>query len=192
MTKMNTTLGITIDPVENAVETIAMLNIANYNNRENLKVDLPKLDSAFNEHLAALKNGDLNQIEAALYSQALILQDYFCRVIKMVAVTKSLDHAQMLGHLALKAQNQCRTTLSTLSEIKHPKRSTFIKQQNNAINQQVNNITQPDNFQKISIHENELLKDSQNEALDTGRTPAAIATNPKLEAVEKIDGRQDY
>lgn len=40
---------------------------------------------------------------------------------------------------ALKAQNQCRQTLAALAEIKNPRRTTLIGQQNNATNQQVNN-----------------------------------------------------
>jgi len=185
-------IDISIDPIESAVETIATLNIANFNERENLRVDLATLDSTLKEHIVSIKRGDLQQVEAALYSQALILQDYFCRMIKMAAVAKNINHTQMLGLLALKAQNQCRTTLSTLAEIKHPKRATFIKQQNNAINQQVNNGAQIENSKKIPSHENELLKEAQHETLDTGRTSAAITINPQLEAVGKVDGCEVY
>lgn len=41
--------------------------------------------------------------------------------------------------LAFKAQAQCRSTLETLAEVKYPKAPTFVRQQNVAYQQQVNN-----------------------------------------------------
>ncbi|MGH8646968.1 MAG: hypothetical protein ACREX4_21935 [Gammaproteobacteria bacterium] len=61
--------------------------------------------------------------------------------------------------LALKAQNQCRQTLAALAEIKNPRRTTFIGQQNNATNQQVNNVGGPSETRKNpETRENELLE----------------------------------
>jgi hypothetical protein len=47
--------------------------------------------------------------------------------------------ASLGGIIALKAQNKSRQTLVTLIEFKNPTKTTFIRQQNNAISQQVNN-----------------------------------------------------
>jgi hypothetical protein len=55
--------------------------------------------------------------------------------------------------LALKAQNQCRTTLQTLIQLKQPNQTAFIKQANIANgNQQVNN-----NFIASENPQNKLL-----------------------------------
>lgn len=52
-----------------------------------------------------------------------------------------LNQVQAYLSLALKAQSQCRNTLHTLGELKYPKETAFIRQQNVAVNQQVNNGT---------------------------------------------------
>jgi hypothetical protein len=64
-----------------------------------------------------------------------------------MATAERLEQIQVYGHLALKAQNQCRATLATLADIKNPQAVAFIK--NTATNQQVN-IGEP------NYHVNEL------------------------------------
>ncbi|MGH8608246.1 MAG: hypothetical protein ACREX9_12750 [Gammaproteobacteria bacterium] len=44
-----------------------------------------------------------------------------------------LNQHQTYMLLALKAQNQCRQTLAALAEIKNPRRTTFVGQQNTEI-----------------------------------------------------------
>ena len=41
--------------------------------------------------------------------------------------------------MVLRAQSQCRATIETLAEVKYPKAATFVRQQNVAYQQQVNN-----------------------------------------------------
>lgn len=184
MDKEQKFLKINIDPIENAVDTIATLNVAACFNMNDLKIDCLALDKKFKEHTEAIQSGDLKQIEAALYSHAIILQDYFSRTLKIASVATQFNHIKLLGELALKAQNQCRVTLATLADIKHPKRTTFIKQQNNAINQQVNNSQQLENSQNFSSVKNELLKEQHYETLDSKRTSETIQPNPKLVPME--------
>jgi hypothetical protein len=180
-------LDISVDHIDNAVKTIVALNIAECTDRAKLEMDYPKLDKDFKSHVASIQNGDLKQIEAALYSQALILEDYFIRMLKKASVAREFNHIQILAQIALKTQNQCRTTLSALAEIKHPKRAVFIRQQNNAINQQVTNNESVEGSENISTSKNELLKEAIYEALDSGRTSEAIKVDTKLEAVERIN-----
>ena len=50
-----------------------------------------------------------------------------------------LNGTEIYSNMAFNAQKQCRQTLLALHEVQHPRRTTFVNQQNNAINQQVNN-----------------------------------------------------
>ena len=50
-----------------------------------------------------------------------------------------LNATETYMRLALKAQTQCRSTLETLAEVKYPKAATFVRQQNVAYQQQINN-----------------------------------------------------
>jgi hypothetical protein len=93
--------------------------------------------------------------------------------------------------MVLKAQSQCRTTIEALDELKHPK-STFIKQQKCANQQQVNNgaVTST----SVRVHEkditppNELLRSKS--ARDVGRREKGSANrlNSKLEIVGAFNG----
>jgi hypothetical protein len=75
----------------------------------------------------ALGGGDMRRVEAMLASQAHALQALFASCARRMATASYLNQFQTYGLLALKAQNQCRATLATLAELKHPKRATFIK-----------------------------------------------------------------
>jgi hypothetical protein len=75
----------------------------------------------------ALGGGDMKRAEAMLASQAHALQALFASCARRMATASYLNQFQTYGLLALKAQNQCRATLATLAELKHPKRATFIK-----------------------------------------------------------------
>jgi hypothetical protein len=102
--------------------------------------------------------------------------------------------------LALKAQAQCRATLETLAEVKNPKPPTFVRQQNVAYQQQVNNgdpangnlvtnthahaRTEENNFRQ-----NKLLEDQGNGRayLDTGATAAASGSDNALETLAELN-----
>ena len=89
--------------------------------------------------------------------------------------------------LALKAQSQARATLETLSNIKNPP-VVYARQANISHgHHQVNNELRT---RENKIQQNELLKDS-NEAVDSGRTITAIATDQELATVEAINGSKN-
>lgn len=85
--------------------------------------------------------GDLSEAEATLTAQAVALDAIFNGLAKRAALNmgQHLDACETYLRLALKAQAQCRATLETLAEIKYPKAPTFVRQQNVAYQQQVNN-----------------------------------------------------
>lgn len=82
-----------------------------------------------------VKEGNLVFAEQMLVGQAQVLQSVFSQFTSRMAHSKYLDEIEAYAKIALRAQNQCNRTLKTLLEFKHPKRTTFIKQQNNAVNQ---------------------------------------------------------
>ncbi len=112
----------------------------------------------------------------------------------LVKASKSdtIPQVQAYSDIALKAQNQSRKTLTVITELKNPKQTMFVKQQNLAVNQQINNDTQSKNFKKIENPTNELLLDAKpHETLELRRPREAIAVNPEMETVEKINRGKD-
>ncbi len=144
-------------------------------------LDIETLIDKMRDSVRQVNQGDLQEIEAMLMTQANTLNVLFHRSLSQVGNSEFLPQAQTFSDIALRAQNQCRKTLAALVEIKHPRRSTFIKQQNNAVNQQVNNEIQNEN-QKISA--NELLEINNEQRLDTRATFTSISANTQVEAVE--------
>ena len=88
-----------------------------------------------------VQQGDLSEVEATLTAQAAALDTIFNGLAKRAASNMGthLNATETYLRLALKAQSQCRATLETLAEIKYPKAATFVRQQNVAYQQQVNN-----------------------------------------------------
>lgn len=122
-----------------------------------------------------------------LMTQAQTLDALFHRMIRKMANSEILTHFQTCAELGLKAQNQSRQTLAVLAELKHPKRTTFIKQQNNSINQQVNNNLSQKNEKNIENRANELLSEDKHEKMDIGTKVKASSIDSPLEALEKVN-----
>ena len=88
--------------------------------------------------------------------------------------------------LALRAQSQCRATLETLAEIKHPRSVAFVEQANIAHgHQQVNNA--PTRADEIENSQSKLLEQTDGERLDTGTTSTAGGADTPMEAVGAIN-----
>lgn len=134
-----------------------------------------------------LLSGDTQRIETMLLDQSHTLQSMFTFFLQKMSGSKRMDQMEMFTRLALKSQNQCRQSLATLGELKNPRRATFIKQQNNAVNQQVNN----ENSKKSEKVTNELLEVIPNERLDTRTEKEAVRVNKEVEAVGKVNGRKN-
>ena len=152
---------------------------------EDIKMDIESLADVMEAVSDRVKEGDLSDLEEMLVCQTYSLQHIFMTMALKINSTTVVDHIDLFSRYALKAQNQCRSTIATLSEMKNPKRATFIKQQNNAVNQQIN---QDENSKNLDKPANELLEKTDGERLDTRETQETIGANQDLEAVGKSNG----
>lgn len=151
-------------------------------------LDLSTLSKTLSEQNEDLFSGDMRRVESMLFDQSQVLQTLFTYFIQNMSEAKYIDNLEVYTRLALKAQNQCRQSLATLGELKNPKRATFIKQQNNAVNQQIN---QNENSKKLEKEANELLEVIPSERLDTRETQETIGANSELETVATVNGAED-
>ena len=151
--------------------------------------DINEVIVALNDEVNQVVNGKMTRPEEMLVTQAHTL-DMLFSVLAQRSITNMnggfLPAADTYMRMALKAQSQCRTTLEALSEIKNPRTATFIKQQNVAGQQQVNNGQGAAQEKNISPT-NELLEAQHGERLDIGKAGTPGAVNPKLAAVAAID-----
>ena len=158
--------------------------------------DAQTLYETLSRTVTATVAGDMAHMEAMLVSQAHALQAISTRMTMLAADQDLMSHWQAFMSVALKAQNQCRMTIESLSAIKNPP-AVFARQANinNGGQQQVNNGVQaplsrsPSHAQQSISLPNELLEDSTN-----GRTqldPRAAATagraNQNMETVGALD-----
>jgi hypothetical protein len=147
--------------------------------------------------------GNLNEVETTLTVQAVTLDAIFNELARRASFNmgEHLNATEIYLRLALKAQGQCRATLETLAEIKYPKAPTFVRQQNVAYQQQVNNgdATSKNNASstpapahgKTSNQSNELLEAQHGEWLDSGTAAKASSNDSQLEAVGAVNGADD-
>jgi len=137
-------------------------------------------------------NGRLKGAERMLICQARALQAVFSQFTDRMAQAETIVQMEAHSKIAFRAQNQCQRTLRTLLEYKNPKRATFIKQQNNAINQQINEGERPKEVSEKKVEPaNELLEVNHEARLDIGTTQTPKRANPLLEAVGKVDRAKD-
>ena len=151
-------------------------------------LDVQTLADGLNTQNKAMHQGDMTTLEAMLLDQSHVLQTLFIFYTQKLSHAKHLEQVDTYSRIALKAQNQCRQTLATLGELKNPKRATFIRQQNNAVNQQIN---QEKNSKKPEKESNEVLEVIPSERLDTRETQAAIGANSEMGTVGAIDRPED-
>jgi len=149
--------------------------------------DWTALSDRLNEVNAQIMDGDLSIAETLLIDQAFVLQSIFSNFTARMANAKYLKGAEAYSKIALRAQNQCQRTLKTLLEYKNPKRTTFIKQQNNATNQQINDGKLKEIPEKEIDPANELLEVNNEARLDTGKTKAAVKADSEMETVGALD-----
>ena len=131
-------------------------------------MDVNCLDKALKESTEAIHHGDMKAVEAMLYGQAVALQTMFTNLARRADCQQGrLDNIEALLKLAFRAQNQCRMTLETLSNVKNPP-VVYARQANITSGpQQVNNgLT---HATEKTITQTELLEDSHVKRLD-GRT----------------------
>jgi len=156
---------------------------------EAIELDVKAAREAMEKVSNKVKKGDLSSLEEMLTCQAYSLQTLFMTMASKVSDTTNADHIELLSKVALKAQNQCRTTVATLSEMKNPKRATFVKQLNQANQMQVNNEggTKAEIQKKNTNPANELLEKTNGERLDTRTTSETVSNDDEIETMAKIN-----
>jgi len=140
-------------------------------------LDMREIHTQLERHSEALESGDMRAVEDMLAYQSHVLNQIFNLQVVKAAQCNHIEQFETFMRIALKAQNQTRQTLSTLAEVKGVKKTTFIKQQNQAINQQINNS------EKIEHSTPELEGAILHEQLDTGTQGSILESNTPLEAV---------
>lgn len=142
------------------------------------------------KHNQQIKKGDLSNIEELLYSQALMLDATFHKLLSMAAagteqealMSQRFEMITGLAAMSLKAQEQSRKTLVALAELKNPKRSTtFIK---NYVDKQLNHLS----VDESPTHP-QLQEDTRAE-MDFGSERKATAADPEVETVGEINGSE--
>jgi len=130
-----------------------------------------------------INKGNISEIEEMLMTQAKTLDYLFYDAINKLANLDMINQIEVFTNIAFRAQAQGRKTLATLAEIKHPKRTTFIHKQNNAI--QVNHAVKSSSEKnKISSEvANELLEVKNEQWLDTRAATSPITDDSKMETV---------
>lgn len=103
--------------------------------------DLGEIVEMLETFIQQVSKDDLSGLEAMLVGQATALQTIFTSLARRAAVQHGLAQYQTYMGLALKAQAQCRATITALADLKRPKQSAFIGQANLTTGpQQVNNV----------------------------------------------------
>jgi hypothetical protein len=149
-------------------------------------VDLQYTQAMLERSIGEVKQGNLADIEAMLYSQSYALNVMFTTLMTRANRQEYMPPTQALMSLAFKAQNQSRATLQALIGLKQPSQTTFVKQANiSQGHQQVNNLAE-----KNENLQNKLL---EGQAYDLDRRPQATAarTNSNMEAVGEVHRGKD-
>lgn len=155
------------------------------------ELDIADLYEAIKDKGDTLRSGNLTAVEMMLFNQAQALQGIFTSMARRAAMNAGeyLGATDTYLRLALKAQAQCRATLETLAEIKNPQPTAFIRQQNIAANQQVNNGAATNaraHAEESGNPTNELfgVTHEQRQRLDLGTTAAAGAGDPAMATLD--------
>jgi hypothetical protein len=142
--------------------------------------------TALTESAKRVNSNDMKDVEATLISQATALNVMFgelsCRAAGNMG--QCLETSERYFRMALKAQNQCRMTLETLSNIKNPP-VVYAKQANIANGpQQVNNGTMPRaQAGEDQNQPNKILERTDEQRIDTATQDTTGSGNPTLETV---------
>jgi hypothetical protein len=152
------------------------------------RLDLGTIATELVASARRLIEGNTKEIEMTLLSQAQTLNVLFHHMLTQITSMDMVNQIQIFADIALRAQNQSRKTLAILADLKNPRRATFIKQQNNAVNQQINNGSQIKNCENPT---NELVTEVKNEKMVNRRKVKAISINKEPKAVATLHRTTD-
>ena len=127
----------------------------------------------------------MGQAERMLMAQATSLQTIYGRMIERAAAQTSAPVMEALFRVALRAQNQSRMTLETLSKFKNPP-MLFAKQTNISHgHQQINNGISAHTHQTENAP-NQLLEEIHGQRLDTRTTAATGGIDSAMETLGTV------
>lgn len=146
-------------------------------------IDISSRINALTEQIEQVNKGDMTLPETMLMAQAFTLDALFGHLARRARTQEQMKNYEGFMRMALRAQNQCRMTLETLSNIKNPP-VIFAKQANISNgHQQINNGAPVSHTAENLNQQNELLTEIPNATLDSGRTSETISVNSNLETV---------
>ncbi|RUQ81525.1 hypothetical protein [Legionella septentrionalis] len=157
-------------------------------------LDIPTIMQGLIDGAKKITDGHTKEIEQMLFTHAKTLDYVFYDALSQLADCQMINQVDIFANIAFRAQNQSRKALLALAELKNPRRATFIKQQNNAVNQQINNSKQdhPKEFKKCDKVANELLELKENEQwMDRATQGTPIKNDPPMEALGAFDRCKD-
>lgn len=137
-----------------------------------------------------MASGDLTRAENLLAAQAHTLDAIFNNLASTAANTNRIDHMEHYMRLALKAQNQCRTTLESLSAMKSPQSIAFVKQANIGNAVQVNNGIRfgekDEKHEKVPGFGKQTIGDNDDTSMVSGTASPSSRADSELETVGKV------
>lgn len=153
------------------------------------QMDVEFARDVIGQGIEEIKKGDLSNLEAMLYSQAVALNMMFTSLSRRASIQHDFDIKASITSLALKSQNQSRNTIQTLINLKQPSQTSFIKQQTNVANghQQINNGVGQSSPVKLVNEPIELLEANHGKRLDRGAKAKTKRVNSDLEALGAIN-----
>lgn len=143
-----------------------------------------------------VEQNDLSSVETMLLVQANTCDLLFNDMVLRARAADTMPKLEAYMRMALKAQQQCASTLRVLGELKNPKSVAFIRQANVAHGpQQVNNGIPPTGaaraHEEDGVPPNKLLEHDDGEWLESGAAGEAGRGNQAVEAVGTVHGPED-
>lgn len=151
-------------------------------------IDVTELGSCLQDQIKAVNQGDISHVEAMLIAQATALQSLFARLAERGMGCDQIPGFEANMRMALRAQNQCRTTLETLAGIKNPP-VVYARQANVTTGpQQINNgVAAPSQVREIVIDQTQLSEGNHELLPDTRASQAEGRVNQAMAPVGKIN-----
>lgn len=154
------------------------------------QLDTPDLVNCLRALAGKVNEGDLAQVEAMLFNQAVSLQNLFARLVERGMVQEHMSNIEGFMRLALRAQGQSARTLEVLAAIKNPP-VVFARQANIAQQQQVNNNAAVPDAREVEKAPTRLLEALPGERLESGTAATTSGAHSQLATVGKDNRPED-
>lgn len=141
--------------------------------------DMNSVKIAVHKAMENILNGDQNETQTMLVANILTLNALSNSMLSRACRTIDDARMQACADIGLRAQEQVRKTILAMHQIKNPKQSMYVAQQNVANIQQINNDTK-------AKPENELISEATHAALEQRRTSETISNDPRVKAMAQL------